>query len=204
MSNTILTLAEEPAARWVEALDPVVLRSSITGVRITPTVTYWLDFSTLDLDEALSFIDRIARANEAVPIVCMVPFPKDEDAFALLARGARGYCHVAAAPAQLRLVANTVKNGGFWLPASLMRRVMTSAGSLVAQISTRKSVSMDELTKRERQVAQAVTDGLSNREIAERLSISERTVKARLTSVFQKMDVRDRVQLALLLRGGAP
>ena len=204
MSNTILTLAEEPAARWVEALDPVVLRSSITGVRITPTVTYWLDFSTLDFDQALSFIDRIVRANEAVPIVCMVPFPKDEDAFALLARGARGYCHVAAAPAQLRLVANTVKNGGFWLPASLMRRVMTSAGSLVGQISTRKSVSMDELTKRERQVAQAVTDGLSNREIAERLSISERTVKARLTSVFQKMDVRDRVQLALLLRGGAP
>ena len=204
MSNTILTLSEEPAARWVEALDPVVLRSSITGVRITSSVTYWLDFSTLDFDEALSFIDRIVVANDAVPIVCMVPFPKDEDAFALLARGARGYCHVAAAPAQLRLVANTVKNGGFWLPASLMRRVMTSAGSLVAQISTRKSVSMDELTKRERQVAQAVTDGLSNREIAERLSISERTVKARLTSVFQKMDVRDRVQLALLLRGGAP
>ena len=204
MSNTILTLAEEPAARWVEALDPVVLRSSITGVRITPTVTYWLDFSTLELEQALSFIDRIVRANEAVPIVCMVPFPKDEDAFALLARGARGYCHVAAAPAQLRLVANTVKNGGFWLPASLMRRVMTSAGSLVAQISTRKSVSLDDLTKRERQVAQSVADGLSNREIAERLSISERTVKARLTSVFQKMDVRDRVQLALLLRGGAP
>ena len=61
---------------------------------------------------------------------------------------------------------------------------------------------LDDLTKRERQVAQAVADGLSNREIAERLSISERTVKARLTSVFQKVDVRDRVQLALLLRGG--
>lgn len=204
MSNTILTLAEEPAARWVEALDPVVLRSSITGVRITPTATYWLDFSTLDFDQAVSFIDRIVVANEVVPIVCMVPFPKDEDAFALLARGARGYCHVAAAPAQLRLVANTVKNGGFWLPASLMRRVMASAGGLVARVSMRKSVSLDDLTKRERQVAQAVADGLSNREIADRLNISERTVKARLTSVFQKMDVRDRVQLALLLRGGAP
>jgi DNA-binding NarL/FixJ family response regulator len=203
MSNTILTLSEEPAARWVEALDPVVLRSSITGVRITPTVTYWLDFSTLDFEQALSLIDRIVLANEAVPIVCMVPFPKDEDAFALFARGARGYCHVAAAPAQLRLVANTVKNGGFWLPASLMRRFLVSAGGLAAKISTPEVNNLDDLTKRERQVAQAVADGLSNREIALRLNISERTVKARLTSVFQKLDVRDRVQLALLLRGGA-
>jgi DNA-binding NarL/FixJ family response regulator len=166
-------------------------------------VTYWLDFSTLDFEQALSLIDRIVLANEAVPIVCMVPFPKDEDAFALFARGARGYCHVAAAPAQLRLVANTVKNGGFWLPASLMRRFLVSAGGLAAKISTPEVNNLDDLTKRERQVAQAVADGLSNREIALRLNISERTVKARLTSVFQKLDVRDRVQLALLLRGGA-
>ena len=83
-----------------------------------------------------------------------------------------------------------------------MRRVMRSASTLVAKIATRKQVSLDELTKRERQVALAVADGLSNREIAERLSISERTVKARLTSVFQKLEVRDRVQLALLLGGG--
>jgi DNA-binding NarL/FixJ family response regulator len=82
-----------------------------------------------------------------------------------------------------------------------MRRVMASADGLVAQISSSKAVSLDELTKRERQVAKAVADGLSNREIAARLSISERTVKARLTSVFQKLNVRDRVQLALLLRG---
>jgi DNA-binding NarL/FixJ family response regulator len=201
MSNTILTLAEKPTARWIEALGTLVLRPSISGVRITPSVTYWLDFSTLDFDQALTFIDRIVATNESVPIVCMVSFPKDEDAFALLARGARGYCHVAAAPTQLRLVANTVKNGGFWLPASLMRRVMASADGLVAQISSNKAVSLDELTKRECQVAKAVADGLSNREIAARLSISERTVKARLTSVFQKLNVRDRVQLALLLRG---
>ena len=203
MSNTILTLAPEPAARWVEALDPIVLRSSMAGVRIGPSVTYWLDFSTLDYDEAVSHLDRIVRSDDSVPVVCMVPFPKDEEAFAFLARGARGYCHVAAAPAQLRLVATTVKNGGFWLPSSLMRRVMTSAGGLLANVSSRSGVSLNQLTKRERQVAQAVTEGLSNREIATRLSISERTVKARLTSVFQKLDVRDRVQLALLLRGGA-
>lgn len=201
MSHTVITHAQQPAARWVDALGAVVLRSSILGVRLTPATTYWLDFSTLEVYEALELIDRIIAIDESIPIVCMVPFPKDEEAFALLARGARGYCHVAAAASQLRLVANTVGNGGFWLPTTLMRRVMQSAGGLVAKSASARSVSLEELTKREAQVAQAIADGCSNREIAERLNISERTVKARLTSVFQKLNVRDRVQLALLMRG---
>ena len=201
MSHTVITRAQQPAARWIDALGAVVLRSSILGVRLTPATTYWLDFSTLEVYEALELIDRIIAIDESIPIVCMVPFPKDEEAFALLARGARGYCHVAAAASQLRLVANTVGNGGFWLPTTLMRRVMQSAGGLVAKSASARSVSLEELTKREAQVAQAVADGCSNREIAERLNISERTVKARLTSVFQKLNVRDRVQLALLMRG---
>lgn len=202
MAHTVITHAKEPAARWVDALGAVVLRSSILGVKLTPATTYWLDFSTLEPQEALELIDRIITIDDAIPVVCMVPFPKDEEAFALLARGARGYCHVAAAASQLRLVATTVSNGGFWLPTTLMRRVMQSAGGLVAQSAGNRALSLEGLTKRETQVAQAVADGCSNREIAERLNISERTVKARLTSVFQKLDVRDRVQLALIMRGG--
>jgi DNA-binding NarL/FixJ family response regulator len=85
-----------------------------------------------------------------------------------------------------------------------MTTFLTRAGSLVTQASIASPASLDDLTKRERQVAKAVAEGLSNREIAARLNISERTVKARLTGVFQKLDVRDRVQLALLLRGSAP
>ena len=201
MSHTVLTRAKDPAARWIDALGTVVLRASIDGIRLSPANTFWLDLSSLESQEALGFIDRIIAADETIPIVCMVPFPKDEEAFALLARGARGYCHAAAAASQLRLVANTVGNGGFWLPTTLMRRFMSSAGGLVSQQSARPRVSLDDLTPRETQVAQAVADGCSNREIAALLNISERTVKARLTSVFQKFDVRDRVQLALLMRG---
>lgn len=203
MAHTVLTHAKEPAVRWIDALGPVVLRSSITGIRLTPATTYWLDFSTLEFHEALGLIDRVISVDESIPIVCMVPFPKDDEAFALLARGARGYCHVAAAASQVRLVANTVRNGGFWLPATLMRRFMDSAGGLVSQGPTRTAGLWDTLSKREIEVAKSVADGCSNREIAERLNISERTVKARLTSIFQKLDVRDRVQLALLMRGNA-
>ena len=73
----------------------------------------------------------------------------------------------------------------------------------MSQGSTRTAGLWDALTKREVEVAKSVAEGCSTREIAERLNISERTVKARLTSIFQKLDVRDRVQLALLMRGNA-
>lgn len=201
MPHTFITHAKEPAARWVDAFGTIVLRASIDGVRLSPVSTFWLDLSSLESQEALGFIDRIIVADQTVPIVCMVPFPRDEEAFALMARGARGYCHVAAAASQLQLVANTVGSGGFWLPTTLMRRFMSSAGGLVSQQTKRSRVSLDDLTPRETQVAQAVADGCSNREIAALLNISERTVKARLSSVFQKLDVRDRVQLALFMRG---
>ena len=52
MSNTILTRAHEPSARWAEALEPLVLHSSLRGLSISASVTYWLDFSTLDFDKS--------------------------------------------------------------------------------------------------------------------------------------------------------
>ena len=55
----------------------------------------------------------------------------------------------------------------------------------------------DELTGREQMVAEQVALGASNREIAEKLEITERTVKAHLSAIFAKLGARDRVQLAL-------
>ena len=58
----------------------------------------------------------------------------------------------------------------------------------------------DFLAPREREIALLVGSGANNREIAERLSITESTVKAHLTSVFRKLDVPDRLRLALFVR----
>jgi DNA-binding NarL/FixJ family response regulator len=58
---------------------------------------------------------------------------------------------------------------------------------------------LDELTAKELEVAKQVAVGATNREIAEELHMSERTVKAHLSAVFDKMAVRDRVQLALTM-----
>ena len=60
------------------------------------------------------------------------------------------------------------------------------------------------LTARERMVAERVAIGASNREIAEALEISERTVKSHLSSIFEKLAIRDRVQLALAVNRVGP
>jgi DNA-binding NarL/FixJ family response regulator len=60
-----------------------------------------------------------------------------------------------------------------------------------------------ELTTREREVAELIAGGASNKDIAERLGITERTVKAHLTSVFQKLGLTSRLQLAVRMLAGA-
>lgn len=61
-------------------------------------------------------------------------------------------------------------------------------------------VLMDELSYREREVLGLVTEGMANKQIARRLGISERTVKAHLTNIFQRIGVTDRTQAALWAR----
>jgi DNA-binding NarL/FixJ family response regulator len=60
------------------------------------------------------------------------------------------------------------------------------------------------LTGREQEVSRAVAKGSSNKEIARQLGITERTVKAHIGSVFQKLNVRDRLHLALIFNGQRP
>ncbi len=65
----------------------------------------------------------------------------------------------------------------------------------------RDEVDLSILTEREKEVTQAVITGASNKEIARQLDITERTVKAHLSAIFQKLDVRDRMHLMLVVRG---
>jgi DNA-binding NarL/FixJ family response regulator len=60
------------------------------------------------------------------------------------------------------------------------------------------------LTRREQEVACAIANGASNKEIARQLGITERTVKAHTGSVFQKLKARDRLHLALMINGQRP
>ena len=142
-----------------------------------------------------SSASRLAPAR----IVALSDTPSDEQALALMERGAVGYCHSHAGAAMLRQVETVVSNHGLWVGPNLLQRLIASALSS----DVRKPVvagPFSTLSTREREVAMAVSRGASNKEIARELMITERTVKAHLSAIFLKLGVRDRLHLALMMR----
>jgi len=134
-----------------------------------------------------------------IPVIAMVGTPNESEAFALLKSGVQGYCHIEAVAKQLLEIALVVEHGGLWMPSPLMRRFVALSTRVVSAPLPEQVTDLAGLTSRELMVAQRVARGASNREIAEALKISERTVKSHLTAIFEKLKVRDRVQLALTM-----
>lgn len=131
-----------------------------------------------------------------------------------LAVGAVACCSSSLPVDECRKVLDVVEQGGVWLsnagiPALVDKLRDFSARSpdpVTLQIEESAADSVEKalsvLTKREREVAILVGNGESNKDIARELEISDRTVKAHLTAIFDKLQVQDRLQLALRVSGG--
>lgn len=182
--------------RWLEAFEGAIVVANVPQAlpRLEQGGVAWVDIAMLDSFAAL----RAARPD--VVIVAMTLIPSADEAVTALNAGARGYCHALAAPEMLRQVALVVCNGGIWLGPDLMAR---AAGAFAQAITpgTRPALDVFEaLTPRERAVALQVAEGAANKEIARRLNITLRTVKAHLSAIFDKLGVRDRLQLVVAVR----
>lgn len=111
-------------------------------------------------------------------------------------QGGRGYCHAYLDDASWRNILAVVSAGGLWLGEGLMGQLLQKVTPGKGPASWRLQVS-----EREAEVAEWVSRGASNKDIARQLDISERTVKAHLTALFEKLGVEDRLQLALKVLG---
>lgn len=123
--------------------------------------------------------------------------PHDDEGLKYLEQGASGYCHAYAAEATLRQILDVVAGGELWVGRSLMSRLLRGIGGNRGLASGWEI----PLTDREREVALKAANGASNLDIAAALGITERTVKAHLTAIFEKLGIADRLQLALKVHG---
>lgn len=188
-AHVFMTRHAFPVPRWQEAFPQA--RIVAGGERITPAAddVIWLSAELADWRAHLG-----ALAVSGGRVVLLSLQPGEAEALAAFELGARGYAHALATPALLREIDLVVRHGGLWIGPELMGRLLRAVG---ASLGGGEDAATEELSQRELEVARAVAAGHSNKEIALQLGIAERTVKAHLGAAFDKLGVRDRLQLAL-------
>lgn len=188
--------------RWLDAF-PVSVAAAADGKVShdgTPPGVVWLRLQAGA--PAAGQVEAVRQRFGDVPLVVLSDQPSDEEALQCFAVGARGYCNTHAVPELLRRIADVMLQGGLWIGETLMQRLLQGTARMPMPAPTGSPPDWAALlTERERQVAQAVAEGASNKEVARQLGITERTVKAHTGAIFEKLGVRDRMQLSLVVHG---
>lgn len=141
----------------------------------------------------------IFKQQPLAKVVILDNDPSHTQSLQALSAGAMGYVHAYSAPKLLTEVKAVISHGGIWLGQQLLQRIIETSVKLTGSNPEYVDGLLKQLTKREQQVAQEAAKGLSNKEIARILNITERTVKAHLAATFERLHVKDRLQLALML-----
>ncbi|XOB66094.1 LuxR C-terminal-related transcriptional regulator [Deferribacteres bacterium DY0037] len=130
-------------------------------------------------------------------VLALVGTPKYEEAVQLMRFGVRGYGNRLMMPANFVMAVNALSSGQVWMPPDIINRLINA---IPENVNSNGAGDMSMLSEREMEVARYVAQGQSNIEIADNMDITVRTVKAHLTSIFNKTGLRDRVALALRLK----
>jgi DNA-binding NarL/FixJ family response regulator len=158
---------------------------SLAEERAPDVVLMDLEMPTLDGIEATR---RIKAAQPELAVVVLTSFSDRDRILRALDAGAAGYLLKDAEPEELEKAIAAASRGEAPLDPKAAQAVLSARGA---------ASPASELSEREREVLAMVAEGLPNKLIARRLAISEKTVKAHLTSVFRTIGVTDRTQAAL-------
>ncbi|MDX8127286.1 response regulator transcription factor [Methylomonas sp. OY6] len=205
MAN-ILIYSNNPqlTAQWTHALIAeynVSMLHSIRGEYTADAVIF--DAKKLDDDASLLTV----FANKKVRFLVMGCDWPEHKQIEVLINGAAGYCEQSEASELLTRAVACILAGDIWIRRALVPKVigvLTSARRPQLAPNTvdteLKLKQLASLSAREVEVADMIRQGESNKRIAFAMNISERTVKAHLSSIFRKLNVDDRLRLALLLK----
>jgi DNA-binding NarL/FixJ family response regulator len=140
---------------------------------------------------------QIVQSGASARVIMLTTFDLDDLVVAALRAGASGFLLKDAQAAELVHAVRVVAGGDALLAPAVTRRLLDRFAT-VALAPADASAALALLTPRELQVLELVAAALSNAEIAQRLVISDVTVKAHVSAILRKLDLRDRVQAVVL------
>lgn len=202
MSELCISVRPDQLLRWQQAFPKGQILRSLSQRRETSVAveTLWLHADGLPDNQLREQILHLQQVFPQLPLVVISCVPSGAAAMTAFQLGGMGYCHALAAPQLFKQVALVVANGGMWIGSELKQQLAGALGRIATPQQAQEQPSvLTLLTNREQQVARQVAAGASNKETAQALEITERTVKAHMGSIFEKLDIRDRLQLALLI-----
>lgn len=187
--------------------DPSVLKTWLEVCPEKPKIVYNIDdLEQLDagLDALLLLHKTPSVAAEQISelvkkgfkIIVFSNEPKSEDSIGLFKLGIKGFLNTYAAKAIIEQAISTVESGNVWLGQNIMQAMIQAINNAPEKSDGWKT----DLTDREIQVCDAVLTGQNNKQIAEKIFVTERTVKAHLHNIFQKLSVKDRLSLAIKIQ----
>jgi NarL family two-component system response regulator LiaR len=136
---------------------------------------------------------RLSREMPHVGVIFCTMFEDDEFVFAGLQAGGRGYILKDDDPETMLRAIRAVSHGESLLGPTIAQKVMRQFSA----VPDEQTPLYDDLTPRELEVLKLIAEGLANREIAEELTISEKTVKNHINNIFSKLHINDRSQAML-------
>ncbi len=157
-----------------------------------------IDIVLYHIDESLNESENISSLLENFPLIPLVALsnnPDNLEGCRLLKMGYKSYLHSFSNIDILKSAIESVLGGNIYVYPKLMQFLVSNA-----PLTAKKSINLDELTSKELNVLELVSKGFSNAKIAVELDIAEVTVKKHISSLFKKLNVHDRLSLALLLK----
>ncbi|MES9994048.1 MAG: response regulator transcription factor [Candidatus Thiodiazotropha sp.] len=212
-ANRILLCSSDEAIakRWHESLNRVGELSAVSSLEALSSSlkTYQPGVVLVDLllfgKDYRKLPESLCQRFPDISFIVFSPAPNDDEGLYLISRGVKGYCNRYISKALLLKAVELVRMGEVWVGRSLLFKLMNRLSSMDSPQSEAHNTqansdeTLSKLTEREREIAQLVGAGDSNKVIARKLDITERTVKAHLSSIFRKTRTKDRLQLGLLI-----
>ena len=146
------------------------------------------------VEEQMSFFDSIPKGLKTV---ALVNEPKLAHGAYVIKKGFKSYLGIKTNKLIIEQVLKTVIGGNVWLYPELMNYIIKHIN--INSDENRSSDALDKLSSKEQAVANLVSDGLSNKEVAQKLDVQLVTIKKHVSSIFAKLNIKDRVALAILI-----